>query len=61
MRKPVSLCPPAAVHTLMLDDLTHGMPLDLNDLSAEVSRLGCELEIPTPAHDFATIALHPPY
>ena len=50
---------PGHMHASMLDDLNRGKRLELNDLSGEVVRLGCEHGIATPTHEMAWRALHP--
>ena len=50
---------PPGMRASMLDDLERGKPLELDWLSGEVSRLGRELGVPTPANDAVYTALKP--
>lgn len=50
---------PPGMRASMLDDLERGKCLELDWLSGEVSRLGRELAIPTPANDAVYAALKP--
>lgn len=50
---------PPGMKASMLDDLERGKPLELDWLSGEVSRLGREHGVPTPANDAVYAALKP--
>jgi len=50
---------PPGMRASMLDDLERGKRLELDWLSGEVSRLGRELAVPTPANDAVYAALKP--
>lgn len=50
---------PAATKPSMLVDLEAGRRLELPWFSATVTRLGSELDVPTPTHAFIAAALHP--
>jgi 2-dehydropantoate 2-reductase len=50
---------PRESRSSMLDDLTHGRPLELPWLSGAVVRLGRERGVPTPIHGFITTVLGP--
>ena len=50
---------PAGSKSSMLEDLERGRRLELPWLSGAVSRLGKEVGVPTPTHDFITTVLMP--
>lgn len=50
---------PPDIHASMLDDLLRGKRIELDWVSGEVVRLGKELGIPTPCHEFAYAVLSP--
>jgi 2-dehydropantoate 2-reductase len=50
---------PPAITTSMLHDLERGKPLELNDLSGAVVRLGREVCVDTPIHAAIQSALQP--
>lgn len=50
---------PDSMRASMLDDLEHGKPLELNDLSGAVVRLAAKHRIDVPVHDTVWRALHP--
>ena len=50
---------PRDIHASMLDDLIRGKRIELDWVSGEVVRLGQELGIPTPCHEFAYAVLSP--
>jgi 2-dehydropantoate 2-reductase len=50
---------PASSKSSMLEDLERGRPLELPWLSGAVVRLGKQLGVPTPTHEFVTTVLAP--
>ncbi len=50
---------PADFGSSMLHDIQAGRRLELPFLSGAVTRLGAELDVPTPVHAFITAALMP--
>ena len=50
---------PKGMYASMYHDLARGRPLELDSLSGYVVRKGRELEVPTPVHEFAYLALKP--
>ena len=50
---------PDTMHASMLDDLLRGKPIEIDDLSGEVVRLGRKHGIPTPIHEVFDAALQP--
>lgn len=56
--KAVAAMPPESKSS-MLGDLERGKPLELPWLSGAIVRIGREVGVPTPTHDFITAALKP--
>lgn len=50
---------PPTMHASMLDDLRRGRPIEVDDLSGEVVRLGTKHGVPTPIHAVFAAALAP--
>jgi 2-dehydropantoate 2-reductase len=54
----VAAMPPESKSS-MLGDLERGKPLELPWLSGAIARIGREVHVPTPTHDFITAVLKP--